>query len=211
MTNPLPFEPDASLDDTLKSQRSKSYDPAKPLDPPRYEKFVIQVFRGVQKYQAYQAAISPGASKIRAGQGASHLLSTPKVVQRLQYLLEKEAAAKIERPMDIQEMRAKLETIARFGTANEAVMAIKQLREWEKEDAERADESKIIDPAMFCEYLRNYAGQALLMDPERKAQDIRHVINVWCELASCTTADIVDAIAVPYTPADIPRYKGRGV
>ena len=57
MTNPLPFEPDASLDDTLKSQRSKSYDPAKPLDPPRYEKFVIQVFRGVQKYQAYQAAI----------------------------------------------------------------------------------------------------------------------------------------------------------
>ena len=158
MTKPLPPEPTASLDDTIKSQRSKSYDPAKPLDPQRYEKFVIQVFRGVQKYQAYQAAISPGASKIRAGQGASHILRLPKIVQRLQYLLEKEVAAKVERSMDIQEMRAKLETIARFGTANEAVMAIKQLREWDSEDAERAGKVKRMDPAALCEYLAQFAS-----------------------------------------------------
>jgi tellurite resistance protein len=133
---------------------SKNNNGIEPLTNVNHEAFVTAVFKGIPQHTAYQQFVSSGCKKSSAIAMASKLIQQENIKQRLMFLKRLNAeSGQMEEP----EMIHILETLARAGSGNEKLNAIKALKEWKEEVKRDADAQKIIDPAQLCAHLARFA------------------------------------------------------
>ena len=173
---------------------------AKPITPPLHEQFVAAVFQGVPKARAYLELINPRVTARTASSGASRLLQRSEVAARLSYLLSK--AREIRKtPMDLVEMRQKLEVLARYSESSVSLSAIKTLKEWLAEEKQESDKNKLLDPATLCYHLSQYDG---------RTAEIPQILAGIMSLIHCSPADIraaLDRADDPSPQADVHPLK----
>jgi hypothetical protein len=174
-----------------------------PLNNARYERFAIAVFQGRRQNLAYKEHINPNATAASCRSGASRLMRLPEIVARLAVLRAATLQhSQIADQLDNAGMRARLDTIARYGSAQESISAIKQLREWDQEDKQQAQDDATPNPCIIARYFSNYAGR------QRTKEELRGVLVELAKLFEITIDELV-ALARPIktaaiTPADSP-------
>ena len=140
-----------------------------PLPDNATELFATGCLQGMPKYVAYQRFINPNTPKKEAIATASKLFHRPDVTARLLYL-RNEAEKSESHPVTNEELRKIMSAIARSGCPNERIAASKQLRDWIKEDTEKADALHPADPALISQSIASYLRAVPSMVTETQAE-----------------------------------------
>jgi len=177
-----------------------------PLPDERHERMLTMRLQGTAQYVCFQRVIDNQSDKQSATKGASEIFNRPEVRARMGWMIE-QSKKDVAKSITNEELRRIMAVIARSGCPNERIAASKQLRDWIKEDTERTEAQKVIDPAQLAERISAYYRTADSMpDQEQEAYAKAIVSNSPLRLTAWRAAmnpNRADAPPIEQTPANI--------
>jgi len=166
-----------------------------PLPDERHERMLTMRLQGTAQYVCFQRVIDNQSDKQSSTKGASEIFNRPEVRARMGWMIE-QSKKDVAKSITNEELRRIMAVIARSGCPNERIAASKQLRDWIKEDTEKADALHPADPALISQSIASYLRAVPSMVTETQAEYViglatasKIPIDVWIDTLSAYRAD----------------------